>query len=176
MDEPNRANHDAPPLPAAPAPWRALWTNWPGSGEPLLLLTSPGQPYRGGPGFTLEQSDAWYCHCALRMASWKGGPGEQVEVAIPPLTAVTVHVGRGGLRLRAAARDWLQPASQDCGPDDHWSAVHLGRTILGVLFAGPTPGSAPSFQDFFLALHAGDALVGDAPVIVTDDLESGAAR
>lgn len=159
--EPTRAGSGARPLPADPPPWHAQWTTWGDSAEPLLLLASPGRPYPGHGIVALDQFDAWYCNDSLQLAAWGGG-----ELTIPPLQTVRVHVGGPCLRLSAVGRDWLEPTTDGTEQDMEWVAAHNTHTILGVLFTGPRLPEAPlTFQDYFAALHGGQALIGDAPVL-----------
>jgi hypothetical protein len=150
------------PPSADPPLWRARWTQWPCSGEPLLILASPGRPYPGA-GFGLEHADFWYCQ-NLGLVSWNDG-----KIVIPPLATVHVHVGGPALHVCAVHRVWLDPSTKDCGADDYWTAAHLGRTILGVAFSGPRSTRSPEFEEFRHALHAGKALIGDVEVIADDD-------
>ena len=157
MDRSSQLGTNTPrPLPDPP-PWRARWTEWPGSHEPLLLLASPGRPY-GGRGFTLDHADSWYC-ANLGMVAWTRA------LAIPPLTSLHAHVDGRVLRLCAAGKPWLALSTEDCGVDDCWSAAHLGRTIVGATFTASRPARPPGFDEFFHALHRGTALIADIPVI-----------
>ena len=161
--EPTRAGSGARPLPADPPPWHAQWTRWGDTQEPMLLLAGPGRAYRRGQHVpALDQIDAWYCLDQLQLATWDGD-----NLTIPPLQSIAVHVGGERLRLSAVGRDWLQPATSRSGDwDAEWVAAHNMHTLLGVLFIGPRPPAAPpTFQDYFVALRGGDALIGDVPVL-----------
>lgn len=160
MHRPVRTGPAIPPPPVDPPTWHARWTRWPGTAHPLLLLAGPGRPYTGrGTG---DESDAWYCAQALRLTPWSGGP-----LQIPRLTTPTVHVGGPELQLRVVGRSWLTPNTRACGADDCWAAAHRGHTLLGVAFHGARPGP-PTFEDFFVRLHGGAALIGHVPVIAED--------
>lgn len=158
MSENQGAARQAPPTPADKRIWRSAWTNWPGSGEPLLLLASPGRPYHPG-RYTADQADAWFCATSLQMADWTGD-----EPVIPTLSALSVHVGGPRLLLLVARRPWLEPVTDYTSSHrDCERAALYEHTIVGVLFTTSHP--APLvFPELHRALLSGSALIGDAPV------------
>lgn len=135
------------------ATWRAAFTHWPGSGEPLLLaarstLAPPAEPGAAG------HLDAWYCRDALGLA-----PADH-RAEIPRLSALQLYLAAETARLCVAGRTWLAFP----GPPHGWHGPLPGHCLFAAYFTDARSPAAPSMRRYRAANSRSAALIGEIAV------------